>query len=73
VRNSRDTTIAHIGHNHINGAGGYHPPEQEQNQPNGEQDYPGKDDPAHSRNTGTLAISAHNAVTSGLYSSLYDK
>jgi len=62
-----------MGHYHVNGTAGYHPPEEEQYQPDGEQDYPGKYNPARSRNTGTFTIGAHIAVTSGLTSSLLDK
>jgi hypothetical protein len=73
VRKSRYTAIGHSGHYHVNGTRGYHPPEEEQNQPDGEQDYPGKNNPAHCRNNGTFPIGVHIAVTSGLISSLYDK
>jgi hypothetical protein len=62
-----------MGHYYVNGTAGYHPPEEEQNQPDGEQDNPGKYNPARGRNTGTFTIGAHTAVTSGLLSSLYDK
>ena len=73
MRKGRDTAIAHRWHYHVNGTTGYHPPEEEQNQPDGEQDYPGKYDPARNLNAGTFTIGAHIVITPGLVSSLYDK